>query len=80
MIAAGEAGHVAGFADHRGRDDGARAEDLRECGAAGPDGDSELLLGVTHCVSTARRSARNSAASSQRAASTAPDGLSCSSR
>ena len=46
MIPAGEPGHVGDVADHGAGIDRAEPEDVGEAGARGPDGRSQLLLGV----------------------------------
>jgi hypothetical protein len=48
MVPVREAGDIADFADHRGCEDRAGAEDLREGGGGGPDRCGELLLGLAH--------------------------------
>jgi len=48
VIAAGEAGHVAGGADHDGRHDRAHAEDLGKGGARCGDRHGQLLFGIAH--------------------------------
>ena len=73
MVAAGEAGHIAGVADDGGGDDGpAPNSPVRLVPVAWTAAASFFLVSRIR-ASMPRRSSRNAAASSQRAAATAPD-------
>ena len=75
MVPAREAGHVADLADHRGRNDGPAPKTSVRVVPDARTAAVSFFFASRIWASTRRRSARNSAASSQRAASTAPDGV-----
>src|SRR6266516_583367 len=78
VVAAGEAGHVGDVAGDGAGDDRAGAEHLGEGGAGSLTAAASFLRVSRSWASRRRMSSRNSAASSARARSTAPDGGACS--